>query len=226
MAAQKGGCGKSALAISCAVLAAQHSKRVLVLDADPQGTARQWQAGRNGEPPEVRSVRDAAELESTLRALPFDGFDFVFIDTPGRDEPGEAAAIHAADLTLIPCRPTMADVRAMPATAGVASRLKRHYAFVLTQVPTRGTRADETAAALAELGEVAPIRIGQRIAWQDSYAASRGISEYEPKGPAARELAALWRWLNARLKGLKNGQTTANQTNAESTRARTSRRTA
>jgi chromosome partitioning protein len=226
MAAQKGGCGKSALTISCAVLAAQHSKRVLVLDADPQGTARQWHTGRNGRPPEVRGVRDAAELESTLRALPSDSVDFVFIDTPGRDEPGEAAAIHAADLTLIPCRPTMADIRAMPATAAVASRLNRHYTFVLTQVPTRGTRADETAAALAELGEVAPIRIGQRIAWQDSYAASMGVSEYESEGPAARELAALWRWLNARLKGLRNGQTTTNQTDAEISSVRTTQRTA
>jgi chromosome partitioning protein len=204
LAAQKGGCGKSALTISCAVLAAQTARHVLILDADPQGTARQWQIGRNGGLPEVRSVRNAAELESTLSALP-SNFDFVFIDTPGRDEPGEAAAIRAATLTLIPCRPTMADVRAMPATATVAQRLRRHYAFVLTQVPTRGTRADETAGALAEVGEVAPIRIAQRIAWQDSYAANLGVSEYEPHGAAARELAALWRWINARLKGLRNG---------------------
>jgi chromosome partitioning protein len=204
LAAQKGGCGKSALAISCATLAAKHSQ-VLILDLDPQGTAYQWQSGRNGASPEVRVIKNVAELESTLSALPSDTYDFVFIDTPGRDEPGEAAAIRAADLTLIPCRPTMADVRAMPATAGVADRLKRHYAFVLTQVPTRGTRADETAAALAEVGEVAPIRIGQRIAWQDAYAASLGVSEYEPDGAAARELAAMWRWLNARLKGLKHG---------------------
>jgi chromosome partitioning protein len=98
----------------------------------------------------------------------------------------------------------MADIP-MAATAAVATRLKRHFAFVLTQVPTLGTRADETAAALAEVGEVAPIRICQRIAWQDSYAAGLGVSDYEPEGPAARELTALWRWLNARLKGLKNG---------------------
>jgi chromosome partitioning protein len=63
LAAQKGGCGKSALAISCSALAAQHSKLLLILDAGPQGTARQWQAGRNGDPPEVRAIRDVARFE-------------------------------------------------------------------------------------------------------------------------------------------------------------------
>jgi chromosome partitioning protein len=200
-AAQKGGGGKSALAISCATRAAQGTKRVLVLDLDPQGTAKQWRDGRNGQPPEVRSVRNVADLEATLKTLPAD-YDFVFIDTPGRDELSETTTIRVADITLIPCRPTLADVRAMPATASVAERLNRPFAFILTQVPMRGTRADETAGVLAELGEVAPMRIGQRVAWQDAYAASLGISEYEPKGAAARELEALWRWLNARLKGL------------------------
>jgi chromosome partitioning protein len=211
LASQKGGCGKSSLAISCAVLAVLNSKQVLILDADRQATALQWQAGRDVAAPEVRQVRSAAsELETALKALRPEQFDFVFVDTAGRDDAGVAAAIRAASLTLIPCRPTMADIRAMPTTAAVAGNLDSPYAFVLTQVPTRGTRADETAAALAELGEVAPIRIAHRIAWQDAYAASLGVSEYEPQGPAARELAALWRWMNARLKGLSHEQATAN----------------
>lgn len=147
LATQKGGGAKSALVISFAVLASQPASRVLILDADPQGTARQWHEARNGNSPEVRSVRNAAELEATLNALSSDSYDFVFIDTPGRDEPGEAAA-----LTIIPCRPTMADVRAVPATAAVAQRLKRPFTIVLAQVPTRGTRADETAAALGRSG--------------------------------------------------------------------------
>jgi len=95
----------------------------------------------------------------------------------------------------------MADMSAMPATATVARNLKRPFAFILEQVPSRGTRADESAAALAELGDVGPIRISYRMAWQDSFAAHMGVTEYEPKGPAARELAALWRWINARIKG-------------------------
>jgi chromosome partitioning protein len=208
LAAQKGGCGKSALAISCASLAVRNSKRVLILDADPQATALQWKHGRNGQPPEVREV-PGHTLENTLSEL--HSFDYVFIDTAGQDHTVVAHAIRNAAFTLIPCRPTMAHVQAMVVTARAARNLTGNFAFVLTQVPTRGTRADETAAALSEMGEVAPVRISARIAWQDAYAASMGVSEYEPNGPAARELAALWRWLNARLnrpKGLQHAEKT------------------
>src|SRR6516165_2030568 len=198
-AAQKGGCGKSSLAISCAVLAAQNSQRVLLLDADPQATTLQWCAERNGSPPEVRAVAGHDLDQEVKRIAPH--FDFVFVDTPGQDNAVVSMAIRNSALILIPCRPTMADMSAMPATATVARNLKRPFAFILEQVPSRGTRADESAAALAELGDVGPIRISYRMAWQDSFAAHMGVTEYEPKGPAARELAALWRWINARIKG-------------------------
>lgn len=198
-AAQKGGCGKSSLAISCAVLAAQNSKRVLLLDADPQGTVLAWHAERNGSPPEVREIR-ASNIENQLKLLAPEAFDFVFVDTPGHDHSGVAIAIRNSAFTLIPCCPTMADMLAIEVTANAARNLKRPFGFVLEKVPPRGTRADESAAALAEMGEVAGCRISYRMAWQDSFAAHMGITEYEPKGPAARELAALWRWINARLK--------------------------
>ncbi len=208
LASQKGGCGKSSLAISCAVLAARNAQRVLLIDADPQRTAIQWCTDRNGSPPEVREI-PGADLEKRLSLIARERFDFVIIDTPGQDHSLVATAIRNSAFTLIPCRPTTPDIQAMTATSTVARNFKRPYAFVLEQVlPTRGTRADEAAAALAEMGAVAPIRISHRIAWQDAYTAGQGISEYEPKGPAARELEALWRWLNARLKGSHNGQTT------------------
>jgi chromosome partitioning protein len=189
-AAQKGGCGKSSLAISSAVLAARN-KRVLLIDADPQSTALQWRAGRNGDPPEVR------RFQAGLVAK--DEFDFVFIDTPGHIEGNLSGALKLSTFVLVPTRPTLADARAMPPIAKMLTALKRPFAFVLTQVQGRGTRADETAAALAALGDVAPVRTVQRVVWQDAYAASLGVSEYEPSGAATRELNALWQWLNARL---------------------------
>ena len=50
------------------------------------------------------------------------------------------------------------------------------------------------------------MRIAQRIAWQDCYSARLEVSECEPKGPAARELGFIWKWLNTRLKGLKDAR--------------------
>jgi chromosome partitioning protein len=128
-AAQKGGCGKSALAISSAVLAAR-DKRVLLIDADPQNTAMQWRAGRNGDPPEVRRLR-AGPLPNE--------FDFVLIDTPGSIEGSLTGALRLSAFVLVPTRPTLADVRAMPSVAKMLTALKRPFAFVLTQVPNRGT---------------------------------------------------------------------------------------
>ena len=202
-AAQKGGCGKSSLAISCAVLAAQNSKRVLLLDADPQGTVLGWHSKRNGSPPVVRGLHfGRMEIEQTFKALSSKQFDFIFLDTPGYLDSNLSAALRESTFTLVPSRPTTADVHAMPVIAKMLAAAKRPFAFVLTQVSVRGPRADETAAALAELGDVAPVRITQRIAWQDAFTASQGVSEFKPGGNATRELAALWRWLNARIKGL------------------------
>jgi chromosome partitioning protein len=203
LASQKGGCGKSSLAISLAVLAAGNSKHIIILETDEQKTVRDWRKERKGDQPEVRYAR-CHELTDKLNLIAMEGIDFVFIDTPGQEHPTIATAIQNSALTLIPCRPALADIRATQVTASAARTLKRHYAFVLTQVPTRGTRADETAGVLAEFGEVAPVRIAQRVAWQDSYAANQGLSEYERDSSATRELIALWRWIGARLKGFNN----------------------
>jgi chromosome partitioning protein len=205
LAAQKGGCGKSALAISCAALVSQHSKRALILDTDPQRTAVEWSAGRNGNPPEVRRVTSDALTRTLQDVVSRAPFDFVFIDTAGHDEFAVACAMRYSTFSLIPCRPASADALAVAVTARQAQQLAPHrYAFVLNQVPTRGTRADEAATVLAEMGEVAPMRIAQRMAWQDSYSARMGVSEYEPNGAAARELGFVWKWLNTRIKGLKD----------------------
>jgi len=211
LAAQKGGCGKSSLAISCAVLAAQQAQRALLFDLDPQQTLATWKRTRELPAPEVRKSADGP-LEEELQELARAPFDFIFIDTPGHDNFLVGAAIRHASFTLIPCRPAVADIAAVVATARLASALKRPFAFVLEHVQPRGTRAEEAAAELAIVGEVAPVRIRQRMAWQDAFADGQGVSEYEPKGAAARELAALWRWLNTRInQGGLHAETATNQ---------------
>jgi chromosome partitioning protein len=96
----------------------------------------------------------AADLDRALKAAREKGFDVVLIDTPGRDEPGAAAAIRVSDFCVIPCRPSPADMKATPATVETIRRLNKPAAFVLTQTPPRSFRNREAENGLSVLGMV------------------------------------------------------------------------
>jgi chromosome partitioning protein len=198
---QKGGSGKSTLACFCAVAAEETGKRVLILDLDPQQTATAWYKDREAETPVLAAIH-SADLPEALSKARQNGFDFVFLDTPGRDEPGTAAAIRVGELCIIPCRPTPSDMKATPPTVNTANRLKKDVAFVLTQTPPRGQRIVEAEKGLAMLGMVCPQRIVMRHTYQDALGAGLGVTEFEPDGKAAEEIRALWSWIARKLEKL------------------------
>ena len=132
----------------------------------------------------------------------------VLIDTPGRDEPSTAAAIRHADLCLIPCRPTPADMKATPPTVATIKRLGKLSAFVLSQTPPRGYRIREAAKGLSVLGMVAPVHIVSRNAYQDAQGRGLAAIEFEPDGKAATEIRELWQWITKKLEKLTDEQET------------------
>ena len=203
---QKGGSGKTTLAVSCATAAEEQGLRALVLDMDPQGTAEAWYQDRETNTPKLATV-NAAEIPAAINGVG-QSFDMVFIDTPGRDEPGTAAAIRHADLCLIPCRPTPADMKATPATVATIKRLRKLSAFVLSQTPPRGYRIREAAIGLSVLGMVAPVHIVSRNAYQDAQGLGLTVTEFEPEGKAAEEIRALWQWIEKKLEKLTDEQET------------------
>lgn len=203
---QKGGSGKTTLAVSCATAAEERGLRALVLDMDPQGTAEAWYQDRETNTPKLATV-NAAEIPAAINGVG-QSFDMVFIDTPGRDEPGTAAAIRHADLCLIPCRPTPADMKATPATVATIKRLRKLSAFVLSQTPPRGYRIREAAIGLSVLGMVAPVHIVSRNAYQDAQGLGLTVTEFEPEGKAAEEIRALWQWIEKKLEKLTDEQET------------------
>jgi len=202
---QKGGSGKSVLVLSLSVAAEEAGKRVLIIDLDPQGTAEAWYQDREAETPKLVRI-DASELDEALATARHNSFDFVFIDTPGRDEPSTATAIRAADFCIIPCRPTPADMKATPPTVATINRLNKPVAFVLTQTPPRSYRIKEAENGLSVLGMVAPVRIVLRNAYQDAFGAGLGVTEYEPEGKAAEEIRALWKWVAKKLEKVSYGK--------------------
>ena len=107
--------------MSCAAAAEEEGFRTLVLDMDSQRTAEVWYQTREASTLKLAAVT-AAELPNAVTCGQ-QRFDVVLIDTPGRDEPGTAAAIRHADLCLIPCRPIPADMKAAPPTVATIKRL-------------------------------------------------------------------------------------------------------
>ena len=196
---QKGGSGKSCLAINCAVAATQKRKRVFLLDMDEQRTAENWFQARESDFPRLAHI-EASELAKALEIADKQKFDYVLIDTPGRDEPAQASAIRLSDFCVIPCRPSPADLQAVKPTVDVVRRLEKPFAFVLTQTPARSFRTGEAAAALSKLGDVCPVPVVTRNAYQDAQGAGFGVVEYEPKGRAADETTRLWQWISKKVK--------------------------
>lgn len=194
---QKGGCGKTTLATNLAVTAAQAGQRALILDTDPQASASQWWESRDETHAPYLIEAGSSEFEQATALAEEHGYTVVFIDTPARAEPVNAAAARVADFCLIPCQPTMADMRAQQVTVQTLKRLQKRGAFVLTRVPPRGPRVREAIRGLEVLGlPVTPVTIVNRHAYADAYASGLGVTEYEPHGKAADEILRLWRWLD------------------------------
>eukprot|EP01035_Chromulina_nebulosa_P011079 gene11079-14824_t len=109
---QKGGSGKSTVAINLGVAAEQSGERVLLLDCDPQQTLSKWAERRTADTPLFEPVTSAADLDATL-ALAEDGdFTLVIIDTPGISAPIVNAVIARSDYCLVPTRTSPADLEA------------------------------------------------------------------------------------------------------------------
>jgi chromosome partitioning protein len=196
---QKGGSGKSTLAASIAAAACERGKRVFVLELDRQGTLSDWIESREIEgSPDFERV-DATALDKAISTLADSGYDLTVIDTPGVDSPAANAAMRAADLCLIPCRPTATDLRGCLPTVQSMMRLGKPFAFVLAQCPPRSPRVDETRAGLAALGLIAEPPIVSRTDHQDAMAAGQGVTEFNAAGAAATEIRALWSWIERKL---------------------------
>jgi chromosome partitioning protein len=196
---QKGGCGKTTLTTCLAVVAQQTGWQVVILDADPQATASQWWESREAKTPALLAVK-GEELARAVAVVQDQGFDLVLIDTPARAEPINAAAAQVADFCLIPCQPSLADMRAQSPTVQTLKRLEKRGAFVLTRCPPRGSRTQEAERGLLVFGlAVSPLTIGNRAAYPDAYGSGLGVTEYEPAGKAAEEMRALWTWIRHKM---------------------------
>lgn len=113
---QKGGAGKTTLALHIATAAEAAGLSAAIIDLDPQASAAGWGDSRQGEAPVVVALPHT-RLPQGLQAATDGGAELVVIDTAPHSEAAAMAATRAADLVLIPCRAGILDLRAIGSTA-------------------------------------------------------------------------------------------------------------
>ena len=202
---QKGGAGKTTLAIHLAVAAKLMRHEAVVIDLDPQASATSWKDSREAESPVVVSAQ-ASRLESVLEAAKQGGADLAIIDTAPHSESASLMAARAADLILIPCRPAILDLRAISNTIDIARIAGKPAAVVLNSVPPRGSLAADAAAAVAHYDlKIAPEQFTQRAAFMHALTGGLSAQEFEPGGKAAAEAKRLYAWTCKQM-GMKDGK--------------------
>lgn len=198
---QKGGAGKTTLALHIAAAAEAAGRPTVVIDLDPQASAAGWKDSRESESPVVVAIPHA-RLAVGLQAAKDGGATLAVIDTAPHSEGAAMAAARAADLVLIPCRPGILDLRAIGTTAELVKIAGKPAFVILNAMPPQGSRIlDDARQAVAVHGiKVAPVTLGQRAAYAHALTVGQTAPEYELEGKAAEEIAALMNWLFAALK--------------------------
>lgn len=204
LVAQKGGTGKTTLAVSLAVAAGQVGMTSIIVDLDPQATACNWKDRRKSDGPVVIDAQPA-RLAAALAKAAENGVDFAVIDTPARNEQSALAAAKVADLVLIPCRPQAYDLETIPNTKEILALAGNTPALaVLNAVPAIGDRHEQARSLLARLQvPVCPYMLGHRAVFGDAGAVGQAAQEYDPRGKGAAEILQVYKYILSTLVQLK-----------------------
>ena len=188
IASQKGGSGKSTISAHLSVEAGKNLSVAIVDTDNPQGSLAQWWNVRKVDAPIF--VREyATDLE----------IDLTIIDTPPRMDTILRRSIVAADLVLIPIRPSPNDLRAVPVIVEELEKAGKPFIFVINSATPRATITNDTVRVLAQYGKVAPVTLHSRVDFATSMIDGRTAGELNAKSKSALEVTQLWEYVQTQL---------------------------
>ncbi len=194
IAQQKGGAGKTTIAVQLAIAWVSQGLKVVMLDVDPQHSLSAWAnaraaAGIEGDPEviEVSGWKLSSEIDRHKTSA-----DIILVDTPPHAETDARVAVRASSLILVPVQPSPMDLWATGPTLELAKKEKGTALLVLNRVPARGKLADIVRAKIIEEKlPIAKTTLGNRSAFAASMMDGKGVAESEPRSLAAEEIRAL-----------------------------------
>ena len=193
---QKGGVGKTTLSVNLAACLARTGARVLLIDADPQGSALDWAAARQSEPlfsvvgfPRATIHKEIAQLGQ--------GYEHIIIDGPPRVTDLARSAIMASDIVVIPVQPSPYEIWAAEEVVKLITEARVYKeniksVFVVNRKITNTAIGRDVRDALAAYPvHVLNASVAQRVVFAEAAAQGQAIFEIDPAGPAVAEMEAV-----------------------------------
>jgi len=203
----KGGTGKSTIATNLSRALQLDKEKVLLVDSDMQGTARDWRNINEDDSFLAVIGIDRPTLEKDIPKVSGD-FDYVVIDGSAKLEEMSVSAIKASDIIIIPVQPSAPDIwgsseliNLIKTRLSIDPNLKAY--FLISRQITNTNLAKEISDVLKKLGlPVLKTKISQRIAYAEAISRGLSVVDIDLKGKASKEIQNL----SKEIRGLLNGK--------------------